>query len=133
MALLDSTIAAALWRTVPVLALVWLAVFFGRTLRTGQTPLIERIARVGIPALSPRLCRYTRTLTAVWCIYFLLAAGLSSTAVLPFGLTGVLVGAGSVLLFVGEHRLRVRRFPDQAFPGLVQQLRDTWHVWRPGT
>lgn len=133
MALFESTTATALWRAVPALALVWLAVFFGRTLRAGQTPLIERIARVSNPALSPSLCRYTRNLTAAWCAYFLAAALLSLTAPLPFGLTGALVGAGSVVFFVGEHQLRIRRFPGQAFPGLVQQVRDTWHVWRPGS
>jgi hypothetical protein len=36
-----------------------------------------------------------------------------------------------VLLFVGEHWLRPRLFPGHRFPGLVQQLRDTWSVWHP--
>ena len=124
--------AAAVWGQWPALVLAWLVVFFGRTLRAGQTPLIERIARVSQPALSPRLCRYTRKLTAAWCAYFLMAAVLSSTVALPFGLSGVLVAVGSVLFFVVEHRVRSRLFPDEAFPGLVQQLRDTWRVWHPG-
>ncbi len=132
MALFDSTTATALWQALPVLALVWIAVFFGRTLRAGQTPLIERIARASLPALSPSLCRYTRQLTAAWSAYFLLAALLSLTTALPFGLTGALVWAGSLLLFVGEHQLRSRLFPGQAFPGLYQQVKDTWRVWRPG-
>ena len=124
--------AAAVWGQLSALVLAWLMVFFGRTLRAGQTPLIERIARVSHPALSPRLCRYTRKLTAAWCAYFLMAAVLSSTVALPFGLSGVLVAVGSVLFFVVEHRVRIRLFPGEAFPGLLQQLRDTWRVWHPG-
>ena len=56
---------AVAMRYLPVLVLLWLAVFFGRSLRAGVVPLIERIARVGKPDLSPALCRYTRRLTAL--------------------------------------------------------------------
>lgn len=132
MASLESVLATDLWHVTPVLALVWLAFFFGRTLRAGETPLIERIARVSNPGLSPVLCRYTRRLTAAWCAYFLIAALLSLTVALPFGLIGALVWGGALLLFLGEHRVRIRLFPDQEFPGLWQQVRDTWCVWRPG-
>jgi hypothetical protein len=44
---------------------------------------------------------------------------------------GVLVLLGSAILFAGEHRLRPHLFPGHVFPGLVQQVRDTWSVWRP--
>jgi uncharacterized membrane protein len=69
---LDSVapLAAAGLRFVAPLALLWLAFFFGRTLRAGDMPLIERVARIGKPDLSAALCRYTRRLTALWCIYF---------------------------------------------------------------
>jgi hypothetical protein len=40
--------------------------------------------------------------------------------------------AGSLLLFVGERWLRPRIFPKEVFPGLLQQARDTWSVWRTG-
>jgi uncharacterized membrane protein len=109
----------------------WLAVFFGRTLRPGQTPLIERIARVSDPAMTPPLRRYTRRLTAIWCVYFVIAALISVSLGDVFPGTGVLVLLGSAMLFVGEHRLRPHLFPGQAFPGLLQQVRDTWSVWRP--
>ena len=36
-------------RYLPTLVLLWLAVFFGRTLRAGAMPLIERVARIGKP------------------------------------------------------------------------------------
>ena len=121
-----------LWRLTSFLMLGWLAVFFGRTLRPGQVPLIERIARVSEPAMTLPLRRYTRRLTAVWCGYFVIAALLSVSIGHLLPGTGVLVLLGSAVLFVGEHWLRPRLFPGQAFPGLAQQLRDTWSVWHPG-
>lgn len=124
--------ASALWHAVPAMVLLWLAVFFGRTLRAGQMPLIERIARVGKPDLSQALCRYTRKLTTAWCVYFLLAALLSLSKALSFGWTSILVWTGSVLFFVGERMIRVHLYPDQTFPGLWQQVQDTCRVWRPG-
>lgn len=115
----------------PPLVLLWLAVFFGRTLRPGQVPLIERIARQGTPEMPQALCRYTRRLTAVWCAYFVLAAAFSVGSPLGFGRLNLLVWGGTIVLFVGERMIRPWLFPNQAFPGLIQQIRDTWHVWRP--
>ena len=117
---------------VPLLALAW---FFGRTLRPGSVPLIERICRRAFPSPSARMCRYTRGLTALWCGYFVACAFVS--ALLPptdgaaFGRLGAAIWLGSVLLFVGEWAVRKRVFPDERFPGLVQQLRDTCLEWRP--
>ena len=125
----ESLDAVTLWRAASVAVLLWLAIFFGRTLRVGHVPLIERIARLDDPNLPPPLCRYTRRLTAVWCGYFVFAMLLSLVGGLPVGWTSALAWAGAILLFVGEHRLRPHFFPDYAFPGLVQQLRDTWNVW----
>lgn len=123
---------ALAWRVLSLLALGWLAFFFGRTLRPGQEALITRIARVDEPDLPFVLMRYTRRLTAVWCAWFLLAAVLC----LAFGGSapwpGLLVWAGTALLFVGEHWLRPRLLPGHRFPGLRQQLQDTLRVWRAG-
>ena len=97
-------------RFLPPLLLLWLAFFFGRTLRYGATPLIEQIARRSSPTLSPRLRRYTRRLTAIWCAYFIAAAiatalshitGAGGYARLSLGLW-----SATVLLFVGERWLR---------------------------
>ena len=129
MSLLASLDVAALWRIVSLIVLVWLAIFFGRTLRSGQTPLIERFARVSNPAMSPAFCCYTRRLTGIWCAYFISAAVASGAANYAAVSTGVLIWIGTALLFVGEHRLRPLFFPGQEFPALLQQLRDTWHVW----
>jgi uncharacterized membrane protein len=107
------------------------AFFFGRTLRAGQTPLIEQIARVSDPAMTVPMQRYTRWLTAVWAAYFVIAA-LVAVGVRNAGASaGAWVWAGAGLLFVGEHWLRPRFFPGKTFPGLRQQLRDTWRVWHP--
>ena len=115
----------------PTLVLLWLAFFFGRPLRPGAVPLIERIARVGKPDLSPALCRYTRRLTAMWSLYFLAAAALSSLTQLGLERAGVGLAAVSTLFFVGEVWVRRLLFPREWFPGLFQQIRDTVSVWRP--
>ena len=118
-------------RLLPVVALMWLALFFGRSLRPGQVPLIERIARVRDPLMPEPLKRYTRRLTAMWVAYFVAAA----VVVLWGGggpvATGLGVWLGTVVLFVGEHAIRPRLFPGRSFPGLLQQVRDTWSVWHP--
>ncbi len=126
---LASLVEASL-RFLPPLVLLWLAVFFGRTLRSGAVPLIEHIARQSIPSLRPALARYTRRLTVIWCAYFLVAALLTATVSAAYAQVNLAVWAGTAVLFVGEHRLRPWFFPDEVFPGLVQQLRDTWCVWR---
>jgi len=114
--------------------LLGLALFFGRTLRPGHMPLIERIARRSTAVLSDALCRYTRRLTAIWCGYFVGAAALSAivgwSGGVAFSRVNLAVLAGSVLLFVGERWLRPRIFPHEVFPGVLQQARDTWSVWR---
>jgi len=118
-------------RWLPVAALLALAVFFGRTLASGQTPLIERIARVGLPAMPAALRRYTRGLTGLWCAWFVLAAGALAWLQPGLGIGSTVAWAGTAVLFVGEHLLRPFFFPGIRFPGLVQQVRDTWQVWRP--
>jgi uncharacterized membrane protein len=125
--------ASLVWASLhylPPLVLLWLAFTFGRTLRPGATPLIERIARHSNPALPTALCRYTRHLTTVWCIYFVIAAVLTATANLAYGQVSLAVWTGTVVLFVGERWVRPKLFPGEIFPGLVQQLRDTWSIWR---
>ena len=126
-------LASLVWaslRYLPPLVLLWLAFFFGRTLRPGATPLIERIARRSNAALPVALCRYTRRLTAIWCGYFVIAAVLTATANVGYGPVSLAVWSGTVVLFVGERWIRPRLFPGEVFPGLVQQLRDTLSIWR---
>jgi uncharacterized membrane protein len=128
---LRSLHGGSFWWLASIAMLGWLAFFFGRTLRPGGAPLIERIASIGDPAMTPALRRYTRRLTAVWSAYFVLAALLCLAAGPSWAGAGAWVWVGTVVLFVGEHRLRPRLFPGKSFPGLVQQVRDTWAVWHP--
>lgn len=128
---LQSIGAGTLWRAATVLMLGWLALFFGRTLLPGAVPLIERIARVSDPCMTAPLQRYARALTAVWCAYFLLSALLALAPHRASPYLGAWVWAGTLVLFIGEHRLRPLVFPGHTFPGLMQQLRDTLSVWRP--
>ena len=132
-AIVAAVSSALAW--LPTLALLWLALFFGRTLRPGDMALIERICRRSIAAPSARLCLYTRRLTAVWTAYFVLAAAIgallaASSERFAIGRFGAAVWAGTLVLFVGEWVLRRALFPDVAFPDLLQQVRDTWSVWR---
>ena len=131
----ESLDAPALWRAFSVLLLGWSAFFFGRTLLAGRIPLIEQIARVSDPDMTPPMRRYTRRLTAVWATYFvfaaLLAIGSRQAGAGAGAGAGAWVWAGAIALFVGEHWLRPRIFPGKSFPGLGQQLRDTWSVWHP--
>lgn len=129
MTLLELPDVTTLWRIASILALIWLAVVFGRTLRLGQIPLVERFARVGSPVMTPEFCIYTRRLTCIWCGYFIFAAVVSGLANYAPVSMGVFIWIGSIVLFVGEHRLRSKFFPGQNFPSLLRQIRDTWHVW----
>ena len=122
-----------LWRGLAILALGWLAIVFGCTLRAGRMPLIERVARVSNPSLTPELCRYTRRLTAIWCAYFIIAALLCIMVPQSLFVINALVWSGTIALFAGEHWVRPRIFPGVSFPGLVQQLRDTCRAWGRGS
>jgi uncharacterized membrane protein len=124
-------LASATLPYLPTLVLVWLAILFGRTLRAGDVPLIEQVARLAKPSLSEPLCRYTRALTALWCGYFVVAAVSTVVGGWAFEQASVGVTALSAVFFVGEHRIRRLIFPGESFPGLIQQARDTVTVWRP--
>lgn len=127
--------ASSVLAWLPTAALLWLAFFFGRTLQPGEMALIERICRRSIAAPSARLCRYTRRLTAVWTAYFVLAAALAAMLAasgrhVAIGRFGAAVWGGTIVLFVGEWLVRRVLFPEVDFPNLLQQVRDTWSVWR---
>lgn len=121
---------AFVWRAVSLIMLGSLALFFGRTLRRGEQALITRVARVSEPALPAELVRYTRRLTAIWCVWFVFAAAACLASGSVFW-SSALTWTGTAALLVGEHRLRPHLFPGRKFPGLLQQARDTLLVWRP--
>jgi len=129
----DSIMLPYVWRLVTACVLIWLAIRFGRTLRTGAVPLIQQIAHVANPDLSPVLCRYTRRLTIIWSAYFIVALMFLFIGELSQVLKGVSIGFCSVLLYVGEYLLRPYIFPQEKFPSLYQQIHDTRSVWRQST
>lgn len=70
----DSKQAALVY---PVVINLGLLAFFLNSLRGGQTA-IERLARLEQPSLPPEGVRYTRTLTKVWCGFFLFNGGVAA-------------------------------------------------------
>lgn len=135
--------AAVAWASPPVewllfvppivinLGLAWL---FGRTLVRGRVPLIARFAIMEQGTLSAELVTYTRTLTWLWTLLFVAAAGAS----LALALSGhrdawslftnflnyVLVAA----LFLGEfvyRRLRFRNYRHHSPLQLLRNVRGT--------
>jgi len=127
--LLTSLDLSQIWRITSLIFLIWLTCFFSQTLRNGETPMIERFARVSIPVMSQELRYYMRCLTAIWCGYFLIAILISSVVDKAPYWSGLYIWIGSVVLFIGEHRIRPFFFPNQEFVNLRQQFMDTCNVW----
>jgi uncharacterized membrane protein/peptidoglycan/xylan/chitin deacetylase (PgdA/CDA1 family) len=109
----------------PSLVNLVLLVQFGWSLRAGP-PMVERFARLQVDDLSPAELAYCRTVTRVWCGFFLLngatSAGLaalgprSAWALYSGVLSYVLMG----LLFAVEYVVRKARF-GRFGPGLVDR------------
>jgi uncharacterized membrane protein len=83
-----------------------------------SVPLIERFARLQDPALSPEKVRYCRSVTKVWCVFFVvnggvalylaLAASLEAWATYNGGIAYALMG----MLGIFEYIVRKYRFRD---------------------
>ncbi len=54
----------------PVVMNAMLLLLFGSSLRYGP-PVVERLARLQDPSLPPEAVKYTRTVTKVWCVFFI--------------------------------------------------------------
>ncbi len=96
------------------LGLAWL---FGRTLARGREALITRFARLEQTQLEPAVVSYTRCLTRVWVVFFLLMATVSASLA-AFGAHAAwawFTAVGNYLcvaaLFAVEFAYRRRRFP----------------------
>ncbi|MCY1551513.1 hypothetical protein D9M68_878490 [compost metagenome] len=106
----------ALLRWYPVLLSAMLLGLFGLSLKFGP-PLVERLARLREPQLPEVAVRYTRTVTQVWALFFLvnglLAASLTLWAPLAWWTlyNGLIAYLLMGLLFAGEWLVRqhVRR------------------------
>lgn len=96
----------------PVLVNAAFLIVFGLSLRDRQT-LIERIARLREPDLPPAAVAYTRKVTIVWCLFFVLNGLIALwTTQQPRMVWTVYNGAISYLLtglmFAGEYLVRCR-------------------------
>ena len=127
-------LAAAAWRfadTVrvlvfipPLAAFAFMAFFFGRTLRAGSEPLINRIARKEHPDLPADMARHARWLTKMWtgCFValFVVALALAPWLSLAAWSRGVQLLGYVVpgVLFLGEYVYRHRRFAHRAHGSL---------------
>ena len=100
----------------PVLVNAVLLAGFGASLLRGRVAVVERFARLVHPDLTPEKVLHCRTVTKVWCLFFLinglislwlaLFVSLSTWAVYTGGISYVLIGA----LFAGEYAIRRIRF-----------------------
>src|SRR5690349_22301075 len=124
----------------PVLIPASIAFMFGRTLRAGSTPLVERVARgFHAPAVpDPAIIRYARGVTWAWTLLLGVVAAINAALIVnlvPGGLidiagftprwpaspeTFVWFGNTGTYLLIGgmlaaEFSVRVLRFPDYCF------------------
>ena len=92
--------------------------WFASSLRSGNQPLISRVAERVHGGLDPVMAAYTRRVTMAWVIYFAVAVGVSF---LLYGFAdfeswslfaNVLTPIGGCTLFVGEYLLRYRLHPE---------------------
>ena len=114
----------------PVLVNAVLLLHFASSLR-GAMPVVERLARLEQPELSPSEVRYCRSVTWLWVSFFvvngLVAGVLAVTG--PLSLWAVYTGLVSYLLigvvFAGEfivRRARFRRFGNGLHERLLKRI-----------
>ncbi|PMQ08701.1 hypothetical protein [Janthinobacterium sp. AD80] len=113
-------VAVALWSNLllplklyPVLVNAVLLATFGYSLWTPQS-MVERLARLREPDFPPAAVRYTRRVTQVWCVFFILNGGIALATALWASeavwslYTGVIAYVLMALLFGGEYLVRLR-------------------------
>ncbi|HET9865193.1 MAG TPA: hypothetical protein VFP37_17260 [Steroidobacteraceae bacterium] len=156
-AAVGAAIVMAIWRGAPAVPLLLppvlipagIAWMFGRTLRAGSVPLVERLARgFHAPAVpAPEILAYARRVNWAWtlllaavaCVNAWLVSNLSPGGILElagfaprwptrpatfvwFGNTGTYLLIGG--MFVVEFAIRVWRFPDYRFRNPLHFIRE---------
>jgi len=118
----------ALFFLLPILINLLLAWFFARTLAPGREALITRFARWGDQPMSVEVVTYTRQLTWVWTVFFVVMAVISG-ALLAIGAHAAwawFTAVGSylciALLFALEYLYRRHRLPDRHYVSPLRQL-----------
>jgi len=118
----------------PVLLNFTLAVIFGRTLLPGETPLITRFAILLSGRLEPRVVSYTRQVTRLWTLFFVLLALESLLLALfaPLEIWSLFVNVLNYLLagllFAGEYFFRIRHLDDVEHTGFFRFVRNLSRV-----
>ncbi len=112
----------------PVVINLILLATFGETLRTGQTPIIERFARLVEPTLSDDKKAHCRAWTLRWCVFFVANAGVAlglglfaSTFVWAAYTGGIAYGLMG-MMFATEYVTRKARFRDDAPRNAMDRL-----------
>lgn len=97
----------------PVAVNLVLLIVFAHSLRGAQS-IVERLARLQDPELSPRGVRYTRKVTQAWCVFFALNGTIAAVTAVIGDLklwtwwNGLLSYGAMGLMFGGEYLLRRR-------------------------
>ena len=97
----------------PVAVNLILLTLFATSLKSEQS-LVERLARLQDPELSPRAVRYTRKVTQAWCLFFIGNGTLAAASALYGDLklwtlwNGLLSYLALGVMFGGEYLLRQR-------------------------
>ncbi len=132
----------------PVFVNLFGAWIFGHTLAPGQTPLIERLARLlhEPEGISDEVARYARKVTLMWAVFLSALAVLNLTLALLATPGGVLLMMGwrptvtvpvevwslfanfidyvlAGALFLGEYAYRQRKFPEQPYRNVIDFMR----------
>lgn len=112
---------------------LFLAVGFGGTLRPGRTALITQLAVRVHRNFTPDMAAYTRRLTGIWTLYFIVMA-LLSLALYAFAgferwalFANVLTPLAVAAMFGGEHLLRYRLHPEFERASLADAIRSYMH------
>ncbi len=97
----------------PVLINIFMLILFGYSL-INPPSIIERFARRQEPDLPPAGIMYTRRVTQVWCIFFMINTCISLTTILWASpkiwslYNGIIAYIFMGLLFGGEYLVRIR-------------------------
>ncbi len=100
----------------PVLANATLLVGFGMSLLDARMPVVERFARMTHKDLPPERVLHCRSVTKVWCLFFLMngLASLGLALFAPLSMWALYTGVISYVLmgalFAGEYAIRKVRF-----------------------
>ena len=117
--------------TIPTLINLGLAIFFGQSLLANRTPVITRLATLLRKEMVPRVVVYTRHVTQLWTIFFIVLTieTLLLAVYAPIEtwslFTNLLNYMFTALFFTGEYIFRIHYLDDlehMSFPRFIQNL-----------